>query len=116
MQIDDKDILRYQELSIEQVMDSIDSIDYNTIVAYALDENGLPLDSVLLVEVDKFTENDDEFLIYNNNSYNWEIIAQAIKGVKKNYIQTFSDCSKEGLVGAFRYFVVNRAYLPPNPQ
>ena len=112
MQITDPTVISYEKLSLEVLMNTVDEVNGDFIVAYSLKADGSCSDDVLVLETDVYSEVDDEFLDFEGKKYNWEVEIHSLKSIKKYAGTPPGSASIEALVDDAKYFLVNRAYHP----
>ena len=112
MNIDDPGVYSFKVTDLRTVMSEIDDLDGDNLIAYRLTPEDTCADDVIVLEIDPYIENDDEFLTFEGRDYNWEVDLFSLKRVKEYTEENGNSTSLEALCDAARYFLVNRAYAP----
>ncbi|AZV79696.1 hypothetical protein EBB79_18660 [Parasedimentitalea marina] len=111
MQITHPVIISYKVMGLESLMQAVDELDGDYLVAYALAPDGSCSNDVLVLETDVYSDADDEFLEFKGQKYNWEVELYSLKSIKTYFSEQSGNASSERLVEAAKYFLINRAYL-----
>lgn len=110
MNIDEPGVYSFRVTDLRTVMSEIDDLNGYNLIAYRLTPEDTCADDVIVLEIDPYLENDDEFITFEGRDYNWEVELFSLKSVKKYAEENCSSTSPDALRDAAKYFLVNRAY------
>lgn len=113
MQIDDPTILDYTVDTFENYMSKVETLDGDCLLAYSLNKNLVPKDKILVLKIDPYGENDDDYLFFEGNKYVWEIDTFTMQGVKRSFVETFGHEKPHDLIVAAFYYIRNDAFIRP---
>ncbi|WP_346913480.1 hypothetical protein [uncultured Roseibium sp.] len=112
MNIDEPGVHSYKVTDLRTVMSEIDDLNGYNLIAYRLTPEDTCADDVIVLDIDPYLENDDEFLTFDGRDYNWEVELFSLKSVKRYAEENGNSTSLEALCDAAKYFLLNRAYAP----
>ncbi len=112
MNIDDPGVYSFRVTDLRTVMSEVDDLDGDNLIAYRLTPEGTCADDVIVLDIDPYLENDDEFITFEGRDYNWEVDLFSLRSVKRYVEENGNGTSPDALRDAAKYFLVNRAYAP----
>ncbi|KCV80953.1 hypothetical protein ATO10_14919 [Actibacterium atlanticum] len=112
MRISDPTVISFTEMTLADLMASVETYDGDFLLAFTVNDDGTISDDVLVLETDTYSEVDDEYLEFKGRNYTWDVdlyTLQSIKNFAKHYEHS---PSRETLVKDAKYYLEFDAFRP----
>lgn len=110
MNIDDPTILSWTRSTMNALLRDPKQWDGDCLLAFRFDDHNIVFDDILILSIDAYSEQNDPFLMFDGNIYNWEIDLYTVQGVRDFHVANNDDFTVDELVQSLKYYIEFDAY------
>jgi hypothetical protein len=111
LDINDPTVISYERVQLPDAIENADARDGDLLLAYSVAPDGNLSPNALILTIDPYGENDDEFLFFDGRAFVWEMDFHTLRDGKRSVTTQRDNYSKDDLVRALKHYIDTDAFI-----